>query len=438
MSTREPWQELTLEEVVEDITVGHVGPMATEYRDSGVAFLRSQNVRAGWVDLEDVKYVSPEFHAKLRNSALLPGDVIVVRTGAPGTAAVVPPSLQPLNCADLVIIRPNKRLHPRIISYVFNSNFGSSAVRTQLVGAVQQHFNVGSARKMRLQVPPPREQDAIVAILGTLDDKIDLNRRTNETLDQMTAALFKNWFIDFDPVRAKAEGSAPFGMDADTAALFPREFEHSRLGEIPKGFRIDSLDHGARLLSGGTPSTERAEYWSGDIAWASAKDVSQCRDTFLLSTERSITRLGLEESPTQIVPALSTLVVARGATTGRMGLASRDMAMNQTCYALASTWGTPFFLHLLVRVAMPSLVHGAHGSVFDTITTRSFAACQTVFPPQRCADVFERRVNPLFSRLLANTKEVVALAETRDALLPNLLSGELRLKDAERFVADVT
>src|SRR5208283_702919 len=191
----------------------------------------------------------------------------------------------------------------------------------------------------KANIPLLDKQKAIASVLGVLDDKIELNRRTNEKLEALAQIIFKSWFVD-------------------TTAI-----------KLPGGWREGPILELAKLMSGGTPKTERKEYWDGDILWASAKDVSQCGQTFLVTTERTITTKGLEESSTQMIPAFCTVVVARGATTGRMVLFGRDMAMNQTCYALASTTKTPFALYCMTRHEMGALVQTAHGSVFDTITT---------------------------------------------------------------------
>jgi type I restriction enzyme, S subunit len=277
------------------------------------------------------------------------------------------------------------------------------------------------------------EQRAIANILGTLDDKIELNRRMNETLEIMTRALFKSWFVDFNPVRAKAEGRDP-DLPKCLADLFPTRFIDSDLGKIPEDCTIGSiLDH-ARLMSGGTPKTDRPEYWNGPISWASAKDVSQSTGSILVATERSITQRGVDESATQIVPAFCSVVVARGATTGRMVLFGRAMAMNQTCYALMTTTETPFALYCRLREEIDALVHAAHGSVFDTITTSTFVSSRIVLPLPSVLKAFEERIAPLFQRMLINITESRTLTALRDTLLPKLISGELQVKDAEKFI----
>ena len=248
------WREVALEDVASEITVGHVGSMASEYVPDGIPFLRSQNVDYLRIKTDDIKYITPGFHQRLRKSALTPGDVVIVRTGKPGTCAIIPDWLPVANCSDLVIVRCGKDLDARFLAYYVNS-VASHHVAAHLVGAVQQHFNVGSARTMRLLLPDIEEQRAIAHILGTLDDKIELNRRMSETLEAMARALFKSWFVDFDPVRAKAEGRDP-GLPEPIADLFPDSFEDSELGEIPRGWKVGTVDEEFNLTMGQSPPGE--------------------------------------------------------------------------------------------------------------------------------------------------------------------------------------
>ncbi len=323
---------------------------------------------------------------------------------------------------------------PQFYFYYLQSHHGRAAIRSIVEqGAGASGIRGSDLQALNVQWRPIDEQRAIAHILGTLDDKIVLNRRMNETLEAMARALFKSWFVDFDPVRANAEGRDS-GLPQPLADLFPDRFVDSELGEIPEGWGVGSILAQVKLLSGGTPKTDRREYWGGNVAWASAKDVSQCGQAFLVTTERTITDQGLEESATQLVPAFATVVVARGATTGRMVLFGREMAMNQTCYGLASDLQTPFALHCHLRHRIDELVHGAHGSVFDTITTSTFERSRFVLAPESLLCAFEERVSPIFRRVLAAVEERLTLGALRDALLPRLISGELQVRDAERFV----
>jgi type I restriction enzyme, S subunit len=329
------------------------------------------------------------------------------------------------------IVRGNSEADTRFLMYALSA----TDISGYLTGSTMPKLTQGNMNRIPLLTPPMPEQRAIARILGALDDKIELNRRMNETQEAIARAIFQSWFVDFDPVRAKVERRES-RLPASLADLFPSSFEDSQLGEIPTGWQVGSPLSQAKLLSGGTPKTDRAEYWGGGISWASAKDVSQCGEAFLVRTERTISTLGLERSATQLIPVLATVVVARGATTGRMAILGQEMAMNQTCYALASTIDTPFTLHCTLRRAINELVRAAHGSVFDTITTDTFSNSQIVLAPPRILKAFEKIVAPLFSRILNATLQAHTLGTLRDTLLPKLISGELRVKQAERVVEE--
>ena len=287
-------------------------------------------------------------------------------------------------------------------------------------------------REWKFTAPDPRVQRKISSVLNQLDDKIEWNFRVAETLEAIARSLFKSWFVDFDPVRDKAEGRQT-GLPDEVAALFPERFGEDGL---PEGWREEPLLTHARLISGGTPKTNELSYWDGPIAWASAKDVSQCRDAFLLDTERTISSRGLAESATRLIPKFATVVVARGATTGRSCLLAREMAMNQTCYALSSLHGVDFWLNCAFRNLVDVLIHAAHGSVFDTITTRTIAGARVTSAHGTLRNRFEEVASPLFHRILENVREAMTLlSRLRDTLLPKLISGELRIADAEKRIA---
>ena len=373
---------------------------------------------------------------------LAPGDLLVTMTDLSkasdtlGYPALVPKSkIRFLHNQRVgkVQIKPNAGLDIHFLYYLLRTRKYRNEVLASATGTTVKHTSPTRIGKFRFRRPSLGEQQAIAFTLSVLDDKIDLNRKTDETLEAMARALFKSWFVDFDLVRAKAEGRDP-GLPAPIAALFPDSFEASELGEIPKGWRVDSLLSDAKLLSGGTPKTDVDEYWNGDILWASAKDVSQSPYSFLVNTERKITSLGLEKSATQLIPAFSTVVVARGATTGRMVIFGKEMAMNQTCYAIASAINTPFTLYCRLRQQIDGLVHAAHGSVFDTITTSTFAQATIAAAPQAVSEQFESVAGPLFGRILANVLQSQLLTDVRDTLLPKLISGELGVADADRGV----
>jgi type I restriction enzyme S subunit len=213
-----------LKDLCDRITVGHVGPMADKYCANGVPFLRSQNVTPFRLRLDDVKYIPPDFHAKLHKSSLYPGDVVVIRTGYPGTACVIPRGIPELNCADPVIITPSKELNSYFLASIFNSVWGMATVAGNLVGVAQQHFNIGAAREMQLTLPPRAAQDRIASILLAYDELTDNSQRRIQILKEMAHALYREWFVHF---------------------RFPGSEKHplvsSSLGEIPHGWEVKKL-----------------------------------------------------------------------------------------------------------------------------------------------------------------------------------------------------
>jgi type I restriction enzyme, S subunit len=430
------WEEVFLEQVADDITVGYVGSMTSEYVDSGVPFLRSKNIEPYGIKWDDMCFINRTFHERLKKSALSPGDVVIVRTGKPGAATIIPESLPESNCSDIVIVKAGCRLDARFLMYYLNS-FAVNYINAHLVGAVQQHFNVGSARKLKINLPPLSEQKSIARILGVLDDKIELNQKMNQTLEAMAQAIFKSWFVDFDPVRAKMAGQQPVGMDEATAALFPDSIEDSELGEIPKGWEVKSFDEIIDFLNGGTPKTSIAEYWDGDIPWFSVRDTPSLSDVFVLKTEKRITALGIEKSPTQILPIGTTIITARG-TVGKVAFVGIEMAMNQSCFGIKGKSSYPdIFIYYQLRNFASELQQKSHGSVFDTINRETFKSIKLPLPPTKISLTFDNKINSLFTKIKHNLYQIDTLTLLRDTLLPKLMSGELRVPEADRQIVEL-
>ncbi len=371
---------------------------------------------------------------------LEPGDLLVTMTDLSkaadtlGYGAVVPHSKGVTwlhnQRVGRVQLLPGKSISLAFLHYLLRSPSYRQHVLAGATGSTVKHTAPDRILDFQFLLPPSLEACQIGELLGSLDDRIDLLRETNATLEAIAQALFKSWFVDFDPVRAKRDGRAPEGMDEATAALFPDSFEDSELGAVPRGWKVGVVLDVANLLSGGTPKTDRADFWGGEILWASAKDVSQSSESVLLSTERTITQAGVDGSATRIIPAMATVVVARGATTGRSVMFGAPMAMNQTCYALTSKLDAPVALNCLFRRQVATLLNAAHGSVFDTITTATFAQARCVHPPALVLQKFESVARPLFDRIITGVEAMQTLSTLRDTLLPRLISGQLRLQEA--------
>jgi type I restriction enzyme S subunit len=182
----EGWVDRQLASLCREITVGHVGSMKTEYKESGIPFLRSQNIRPFAVSMDNAMFIDEKFHRALKKSQLRPGDLAIVRTGYPGTAAVIPSELPDSNCSDLVIVRPGEQVNPHFLAAFFNSAFGKQLVLGKIVGAAQKHFNITAAKEVMLHVPPMHAQITIVR-------EVDLLRIETQRLEglyqQKQAAL---------------------------------------------------------------------------------------------------------------------------------------------------------------------------------------------------------------------------------------------------------
>lgn len=405
--------------------------------------LRGDNVVQGELRWDGAKRWPRERLSEVEAYLLSDGDVVLamdrpwIEAGLK-FAAVGPQDLPCLLVQRVARLRARSTLNQRYLKYVIGSAAFSNHVLAVQTGTAVPHISGDQIRSFSFSLPSLRTQEGAATVLGALDDKIDLNRRLNETLEATARALFKSWFVGFDPVRAKADGRPPTGMDAETAVLFPDVCDGSNLGDIPRGWKRVPLLEIAELISGGTPKTSVSEYWGGSIKWASAKDVSQCGTFFLLETERTITEAGVQNSSTKLLPADCVVVVARGATCGRFAVLAEPMAMNQTCYALrAKAPEARWFLRLHAEGLFQRLVAQAHGSVFDTITTSTFELAHVVVPPPPVLSAFEALVAPLAERIRTGQRESATLAALRDALLPKLLSGELRVSDAEKAVEQV-
>ena len=272
------------------------------------------------------------------------------------------------------------------------------------------------------------EQRAIAHILGTLDDKIELNRRMNETLEAMAQALFKSWFVDFDPVRAKMEGR-PTGLPKEIEDLFPDSFEDSELGEIPKGWGIGLFTSVFEIVGGGTPKTSIEKYWNGNIPWFSVEDSPNESDIWVIDTKRRITEEGLLNSSTKILPIGSVIITARG-TVGKIALVGVPMAMNQSCYGIYGKFPANFWTYFSIKELIAELKQNVHGSVFDTITRNTLERIFLVLPPNKILEVFETQVQSILNNIRLNLNELKNLSNIREILLPKLLSGDIRVRQS--------
>jgi len=290
-------------------------------------------------------------------------------------------------------------------------------------GTATKYLTLPLLNEIKINLPPLPTQRRIADILSALDEKIELNRQTNATLEAMAHAIFKEWFIVWnydlnDSMKTMiGENHSPSGNQKNHGADSP----------LPQGWRMGSILEIADLLSGGTPSTQVSEYWDGQIKWVSAKDVSNAQGTFVLDTERKVSQIGVKNSSTKFLPALTTIVTARG-TVGSYCILAEPMTINQSNYGLkAKKENADYFVFFSLGNLVTHLRQVAYGTIFDTVTTKTFEQTKIIIPPISLIQEFDSKITPIMQNILNNLEETATLASLRDALLPKLMGGEINV-----------
>jgi type I restriction enzyme S subunit len=291
-------------------------------------------------------------------------------------------------------------------------------------GTAVPHISSGQIKAFSFKLPPLPIQRAIGRLLGSLDDKIELNRRMAATLEEIAQALFRSWFVDFDPVRAKS-GGRPTGLPAATAALFPDGFDK---GGLPLGWHERPFGEVFDIRNGNTPSTEDPRYWGGDHYWATPKDLSPLKSPVLLSTERTLSDEGVAVVNSGLLPAGSVLISTR-APIGYLAFAACPVAVNQGMAGIVGKGLSTAFAWLWCATNIGTFLAVAGGSTFPEISKGTLRRLPMVVPTADVSESFAACVDPIVERLVELARENDHLATLRATLLPRLISGELRIKN---------
>lgn len=275
-----------------------------------------------------------------------------------------------------------------------------------------------------LYLPTLPEQRAIAATLGALDDKIELNRKMNATLEAMARALFRDWFVDFGPTRAKSEGRAPY-LSPDLWSVFPDRLDAE--GK-PEGWDVSTIGEEVRVVGGSTPSTKDPAFWDGGIHWATPKDLSSLAAPVLLESSRTITAAGLAKISSGLLPVGSLLLSSR-APIGYLAIAEVPVAINQGFIGMiCEKRVSNVFAWLWTLENMESILAKANGSTFQEISKGNFRPLPVVVPSAPALHAIDAIAKPLYERIAKNERESRTLAQTRVLLLPRVMSGEIQLQ----------
>jgi type I restriction enzyme S subunit len=388
------WRECKLNEIIKTNETS----ITTDYPFDEILYLDTGSITKGKIDGFQKLPIS---QSPSRAKRLIKKNDIIYSTVRPiqrhyGFIANPPENL--VVSTGLAVITCNeKSINPKFLYYYLTSDsiVEELDIIAEASTSTYPPLKPSDIEKLQMYFPIKiEEQKAIAAVLSSLDDKIDLLHRQNQSLEAMAETLFRQWFIE----------------------------------EAQEDWVEKSLLELMELIGRGTPKTSMSEYWNGDIPWLSGGDIANNHKGFVSTSEKTITKAGLDNSSAKLLPKFATVISARG-TVGKYCLLASDMAFSQSNYGiLPKIKGCYYFTYLLVNHVVEELQSAAYGSVFDTITTSTFRDATFATPPKDKIPDFESDIAKYFDKKLLNQTQIRTLEKLRDSLLPKLMSGEVRVK----------
>lgn len=407
-------------ELVQDGNHGGSYPKIEEFVSDGVPLITGACLADGCVDYTKAGFISPSRASQLRVGFAQPGDVLLTHKGTMGKTAIVPESRYPTTILNpqitLYRVAKSGRLQARYLRFFFDSQlFQRLMVQISATSTINT-LPIKEQKKLEIPVPSQETQDYIVGVLGSLDDRIALLRETNATLEAIAQALFKSWFVDFDPVHARARGEEPAGLSPEVAALFPNSFEESELGMIPKGWRVGELGQEVRISYGkNLPTTKLLD--AGFPVYGGNGQIGFF-DSYLYKDRQ-------------------VLVACRGAASGKVNQSVPEAFITNNSLVLEST-ELLTFSYLKGFMTRADLTPYVTGSAQPQVTIDNLKNFKILVPPQPMVAHYEAFAGLIENRIEGNCLQAQSLATLRDTLLPRLISGQLRLPEAEAMVEAVS
>lgn len=411
-----------------------------QFTESGMKVLNVTNIKGdGLIDMSITnRHISnEEFEKTYKHFLIQSGDIVIAASGNTiGKIGRIYDDQLPA-IVNTSTIRFNNSLLPEeldqnyLYAYLRSSTFFEQLI-SYSTGSAQPNVGPTHIAKMYLPVPPMIEQKVIGKITESIESKISLNREINKTLEDMAQAIFKSWFVDFDPVKAKMNGEQPEGMDATTASLFPEKLDNET--GIPEGWKLSEIGDEVAVVGGGTPSKKNDDFWvDGHIHWTSPKDLSGVQDKVLLDTASKLTEAGLKKVSSGLLP-VDTVLLSSRAPVGYLALAKVPLAVNQGYIAMKCEKVLPpeFVLQWCVH-RMDEIKQRASGSTFAEISKKNFKPISVVVPSEDVLSAYQKLVKPLYDAITSNVRQSEQLSTLRDTLLPKLLSGEIELGQAQEL-----
>lgn len=401
------------------------------------------------------------------SSMLEDGDLLyarqsLVREGAGQCSIFVTDEEEVCFESHIIRCRLNQEVANPFFYYYFFRSFQGKQVIDAIIEQGAGASGIRGSDLAKLQIPYIEKeiQDEIASQLCSIDDKVELNRQINQTLEQIAQAIFKSWFVDFEPVKAKIQakqnGQDPeraamrvisgktdeeleqlskkqYQQLAETAALFPEELEDSEFGEIPKGWEWSTIGDEVEVVGGSTPSTKNPDFWEGgEINWTSPKDLSGLKDKVLIKTEKKITKAGLEKISSGLLP-VDTVLMSSRAPVGYLAMAKIPVAVNQGYIAMkCSKRLPPEYVLLWADAWMDEIKSRASGSTFAEISKKNFRPINIVVPDNTILNKYSKQTKSIFDMITESVVEIESLLDIRNSLLPKLLSGMITVNSSNK------
>ena len=287
-----------------------------------------------------------------------------------------------------------------------NKDSISAILETTGIGAGK--IDTNRLKNIRISLPPKEYQQILIGFAESIMHKIEVNRRINENLEQQAQALFKSWFVDFEPFK-------------------DQPFVESELGMIPQGWRVEVLGDVCKCILGGTPSRNKKEYWNGDIAWINSGEINEFR---IVNPSEYITEEGLKHSATKLLPKKTTVLAITGATLGQVSLLEIGTCANQSVIGVLENDNVPYeFIYPLINIKITELCSHMTGGAQQHINKNNVEQLKIVLPSGNFMAEYKEKTKPIYSQITNCCFESRRLAELRDTLLPRLMSGEIKISD---------
>ncbi|HAT2247856.1 TPA: restriction endonuclease subunit S [Aeromonas hydrophila] len=414
---------------------------ASEYADVGVPLISVREIGHGTFHIDrKTPRICNATLARLPEYILQEGDIVFARKGGIERCALIrKPQSGWFLGSDGIRLRPPTACDARFIAYSLQTNAVKDWLVQNSTGSTMASLNQATIGRLPIALPAIWEQKRIADVLEAFDDRIALLREINATLEAIAQALFKSWFVDFDPVHARARGEHPAGMAPEVAPLFPDSFEESALGLVPNGWRWRTMDDVSTVGIGKTPPRKEPQWFSenlDDVPWVSIKDMGTA-GVFINKTSEFLTPASIDRFNVRVVPD-NTVLLSFKLTVGRLSITDGEMVTNEEIAHFKLGEDSPLssaYIYLALRqFNFESL--SSTSSIAEAVNSKTVRAIPILVPSPSLVAMFNDHANPIFERIKLLEKQAQTLANLRDTLLPRLISGQLRLPEGDAMLQD--